>query len=334
MNMPRILVSGLAGIPGWCAFAHFQAKWPGQVWGLLPKHYPIPNKPQIIPWNAEETATLSAIYEQINPTVIIDTSGNCALKNCEYDQNMARLLNVQVGEQLLALAQTNGAYIIRLSSDLVFAGREGGDYREEEATDPVTVYGKCMAIAEDLFLASSVPHAIFRISLPMGPSLNGHAGAVDWIESRFKRNLPATLYYDEIRRPFYVQDYLKILEYFIEQQHTGLYHLGGTLKWSLNQIAQIVNRTGSYSPNLLHGCMRLDAGPIPPRAGDVTMNIDKLQSILPSRTLGPWPIHTDLHPTDRDWHTHRITPWPHRCDTDLWATPDESGRGFLKYTCV
>ena len=45
--------------------------------------------------------------------------------------------------------------------------------------------------------------AILRISLPMGVSFNGHAGAIDWIQSRFKKQKPATLYYDEIRTPTY-----------------------------------------------------------------------------------------------------------------------------------
>ena len=37
----------------------------------------------------------------------------------------------------------------------------------------------------------------------MGISFNGHAGAIDWIQSRFKKSQPATLYFDEIRTPTY-----------------------------------------------------------------------------------------------------------------------------------
>ena len=31
----------------------------------------------------------------------------------------------------------------------------------------------------------------------------GHAGAIDWIQSRFKKGRPATLYFDEVRTPTY-----------------------------------------------------------------------------------------------------------------------------------
>ena len=35
-------------------------------------------------------------------------------------------------------------------------------------------------------LATDPGAAILRISLPMGPSFNHHAGAIDWIQSRFR----------------------------------------------------------------------------------------------------------------------------------------------------
>ena len=70
-----------------------------------------------------------------------------------------------------------------------------------DPTDPVTVYGKTMVSAEQL-LADWMPEACtLRISLPMGVSFNGHAGAIDWIQSRFKKGRPATLYFDEVRTP-------------------------------------------------------------------------------------------------------------------------------------
>ena len=49
-----------------------------------------------------------------------------------------------------------------------------------------------MVQAEQLFLARIPTAALLRISLPMGPSFNGHAGAIDWIQSRFRAGRPAT----------------------------------------------------------------------------------------------------------------------------------------------
>ena len=126
-----------------------------------------------------------------------------------------------------------------------------------------------------------MPHAcILRISLPMGISFNGHAGAIDWIQSRFKKGRPATLYFDEIRTPAYTDCLNRLYERVLASDLPGVYHAGGPRALSLYQIAQIINRVGGYDPELLMGCPRIEAGPIPPRAGDVTMNSNALWDAL------------------------------------------------------
>ena len=47
-----------------------------------------------------------------------------------------------------------------------------------------------------------------------------------------------------------------------------------------NVAAQVVNRVGGYDPRNLLGCPRIDAGPMPPRAGNVSMNSGKLAAAL------------------------------------------------------
>ncbi|MCH8086506.1 MAG: sugar nucleotide-binding protein, partial [Chloroflexi bacterium] len=93
--------------------------------------------------------------------------------------------------------------LVHLSIDLVFSDHPVGGFVESDATDPVTVYGKTMVSGEQLILDWMPLACILRISLPMGISPGGHAGAIDWIQSRFKKMKPATLYFDEIRTPTY-----------------------------------------------------------------------------------------------------------------------------------
>jgi len=145
--------------------------------------------------------------------------------------------------------------------------------------------------------------AILRISLPMGISFNGHAGAIDWIQSRFKQCKPATLYFDEFRTPTYTDCLNRLLADVLARPHMcGLFHAGGPRRLSLFEIAQIVNRVGGYDPDLLHGCPRIEAGPLPPRAGDVSMNSSKLTRTLGYDPFDPWPLDDDHVPTHREWH--------------------------------
>jgi dTDP-4-dehydrorhamnose reductase len=167
-----------------------------------------------------------------------------------------------------------------------------------------------MAESETLITEGYPEAAILRIALPMGPSLNGHAGAVDWIESRFRKGKPATLYFDEVRSNLYVQDLNKVLLHFIGNDARGIWHVGGPRPLSLYRIAQAINKLGNYPAELLMGCPRAAAGPMPPRAGDVSMDTKRLTAALPPGTLRPWPMEEAHVPTDDEWHARRGERFP------------------------
>ena len=97
-----------------------------------------------------------------------------------------------------------------------------------------------MVEAEEKVLVSDSSTCLLRISLPMGISHNGHAGAIDWIQSRFLQGKPATLYFDEVRSPTYVECLNEVFEETLGGQFEGLFHAGGPNNISLYEIAQIV----------------------------------------------------------------------------------------------
>src|SRR4029077_21104011 len=130
--------------------------------------------------------------------------------------------------------------------DLVFSGTGSGNHVETDPVDPVTIYGKTMVEAEAVIQAIDPCAAILRISLPMGPSFNKHAGAIDWIQSRFRASRPATLYFDEVRSATYCQDLNEVFEMFLTNDERGLFHCGGPRASTLYEIAQITNRVGAY----------------------------------------------------------------------------------------
>jgi dTDP-4-dehydrorhamnose reductase len=76
---------------------------------------------------------------------------------------------------------------------------------------------------------------------------------------------------------------------------------------SLFEIAQIVNLVGGYDPACLIGCPRIDAGPMPPRAGDVSLDSSRLQTALGFVPFDPWPLQDMYVPVNRSWHENPTT---------------------------
>jgi dTDP-4-dehydrorhamnose reductase len=301
-----LLVTGITGVAGFNAFHYFRHRYPGQVIGIRPRQTFRLTGDGIVALDADDLVGLRDLCQSRRFGSVLNCVGNCALKSCELDPAMATRLNVITAEAIAGCARDRGMRLVHLSSDLVFSGSNGqGNYVESDPTDPVTVYGRTMADGERAVMAASPQAALLRISLPMGPSFSRHAGAIDWIDSRFRNGRPATLYFDEVRSAAYTDDLNRVFEWFVSHDVSGLFHAGGSRAVTLNQIGQIVNRVGGYAPDLLRGCPRHAAGPIPPRAGNVSMDSSKLLRLIGDSPLRAWPADTNLVPTNRRWHFDR-----------------------------
>ena len=302
-----LLITGIAGVAGYGAMEFFRGLFGEKVIGIRQAdNWPLTG-PGIVACDAEDRERLSALFAEHQFAAVLNCAGNCALKKCELDPAMANRINVEGVENLLHVIseQAHEVRLVHLSIDLVYSGTRGGSHAEHDFTDPVTHYGKTMVEAEQAVLTNQPDAAILRISLPMGVSFNGHAGAIDWIQSRYMKDKPATLYFDEVRTPAYVDCLNRVFATMLAGDMAGIYHAGGPRRLSLFQIAQIVNRVGGYDPDLLQGCYRRDAGPMPPRAGNVTMDSSRLAEVLGYQPFDPWPVCEEFVPTDPLWHYRR-----------------------------
>lgn len=301
-----LLITGVTGVTGYNAFPYFRKRYGEQVIGIRPAVNWRLNGPGIFGVDPQDLDSLKQLFREFRFRSVLNCGGNCALKACELNPEMAYRINVEATKNLAEMVAGTDTRFIHLSSDLVFSGVGSGAYTEEDRPDPVSMYGKTMALSEEVVFAARPDALVARISLPMGESFNGHAGAIDWIANRFKNDRPATLYFDEVRTPTYVEDMNRVLERLLASDLSGLFHFGGPRAITLYQIAQVVNRVGGFQPHLLKGCPRIEAGPIPPRAGNVSMNSTKLAAALGDSALfRPWPYDDGLFPTDRSWHRER-----------------------------
>jgi len=304
MRLP-LLITGATGVAGYNALHYFRKRYPGQIFGTRPHQTWRFDGEGVVPLDAEDASGMRALFERYEFGTVLNCVGNCALKSCELDPDMARQVNVASAAAVVTSARKHGSRLVHLSTDLVFSGTGLGNHVETDPVYPVTVYGKTMVEAEALIRDLDPGAAMLRISLPMGPSFNKHAGAIDWIQSRFRAGRPATLYFDEVRSCAYVEDLNRVFERFLAGSEAGLYHLGSPRAVTLYHIGQIVNRVGGYDPHLLKGCPRAQAGPMPPRAGNVSMCSAKLVALMHGNPFRPWPADKELFPTDKLWHFSR-----------------------------
>jgi len=129
-------------------------------------------------------------------------------------------------------------------------------------------------------ISRSPKNCIVRLGLPLGRSFTGGKGAEDWIESRFKRSLPVTLFFDEVRSCISCEELAEKVLMLVLNQAQGVFHCGGKKSMSLYDIGQHVFGSGCYRSTLLKKASRLEDVDGPPRVGDVSLNSRKLERFI------------------------------------------------------
>jgi len=268
----KILVTGVTSIHGWPIYERLsQCLPPERLFGIRPPKTTAPENSHVLAACITDKDQLQRVREQFNPTHVVHCAGVCDLDVCEDRPDWAYAINVK-GTQVISEV-FGDLPIVYMSTDLVFSGEDppNGGYAECHKISPVSVAGKTFAEAETC-LKPNGHHCIVRLGLPLGDSITGNKGAIDWIESRFKRQLPVTLFHDEFRSCVTCGEIADMALNILAGQWEGLYHFGGRRSWSLHEIGAYVIQRGGYNPSLLNGILRSQEEKGPPRIGDVSLN--------------------------------------------------------------
>ena len=226
--------------------------------------------------NIENFAEMEKIFDKVKPEAILHAGGVCDLDMCEDSPGFAYEVNVLGARNIVELSQDK--YLLYISSDLVFSGidpLENG-YSESCRTDPVSVVGKTYVGAENTILTQKT-NGIIRVGLPIGPSISGTKGAVDFIAKRLHARKKMTLFFDEIRSLITTEDLAKGVLLFFKKKGRGVFHLGGPQEYSLHDIGAYLVKKRGYPEEYLIRTSRFDEKNGPPRIGRVALNSAKFR---------------------------------------------------------
>ena len=101
---------------------------------------------------------------EIKPDVIVNAAAYTAVDKAESESDLARLINAEAPAVLAEAAKACGAWLVHYSTDYVFDGSGSTPWREDDAVNPLSVYGKTKLQGELAIQASECMHLIFRTS--------------------------------------------------------------------------------------------------------------------------------------------------------------------------
>jgi dTDP-4-dehydrorhamnose reductase len=115
-----------------------------------------------------DSSAVTSIVRQTHPDFIINAAAHTAVDKAETEVDLSRRLNADVPELLGQLASETGARVIHYSTDFVFSGDSDRPYKEEDATGPLSVYGRTKLEGEQRLLESGADALVFRTSWVYG----------------------------------------------------------------------------------------------------------------------------------------------------------------------
>ena len=127
-----LLLTGIAGVAGYNALHYFRARYPGQVIGIRQRDNWRLIGEGVEVCNAEDEAGLQELFRRYKFRSVLDCAGNCALKSCELDPEMAWRINVEGVRSLIKLTVDEGIRFVHLSIDLVYSGTRSGWHVETD----------------------------------------------------------------------------------------------------------------------------------------------------------------------------------------------------------
>ncbi len=193
--------------------------------------------------------SIARALDRHKPWAVINTAGFVRVADAERDVEACMAANAD-GAAALALACAGaGLPLVTFSSDLVFDGRLGRRYDEDDQVHPATVYGRSKAEAETRVLAAGGKPLIVRTSAFFGP----------WDRYNFAWHALTALARGETVRacsrtrvsPTWVPDLCHAALDLLIDGETGLWHLVNDGEVSWYDFARRVAEGAGYDPALV-----------------------------------------------------------------------------------
>ena len=170
-----------------------------------------------------DAGAVSALFARLCPDVVIHT----AYRQEEDD------VNTVGSENVARAAAAVGARLVHLSTDVVFDGRKGAPYVEEDPLSPVTDYGRAKAEAEVRVALAHAGALLVRTSLLYG-------GAAPSKHELSAHDPEFTFFTNEIRSPVQVTDLAQALLELAERDVDGPLHVAGADDVSRAEFAELI----------------------------------------------------------------------------------------------
>ncbi len=168
---------------------------------------------------------------EIHPHVIINAAAYTAVDKAETEAKLAYAINAIAPAIMAEAASHIGAALIHISTDYVFDGRKGTFYQEDDAPNPLNVYGSSKLAGEENIRQGCDRHLILRTSWVYG--VQGKSNFVKTMLRVGAERQEVRVVADQVGTPTSARSIAQLLPHLETSAAMGTYHFAqsGVASW-------------------------------------------------------------------------------------------------------
>ena len=177
---------------------------------------------------------------EIKPDLIVNAAAYTAVDKAETETELAQVINATAPTIMAEEATRLGATLIHVSTDYVFDGRKNTPYTEDNATNPLGVYGRTKLEGEEGIRKTCDHHLIVRTAWVYGS--NGQVNFVKTMLRLFAEREEVRVVADQVGSPTWAANLAQAIATLLSQTSlepgqlsipTGTYHYtnSGVASW-------------------------------------------------------------------------------------------------------
>jgi dTDP-4-dehydrorhamnose reductase len=236
-----------------------------------------------------------AVFDHIGdlePDAVIHCAAYTDVDGAEADEDLALRINMEAAGHVAAASGLNGAFVVALSTDYVFAGKGDQPYVESDRPSPRGAYGRTKMLGERAVQDVRTPYAIARTAWLFGA---GGKNFVDTMLALGEQHDEVRVVHDQIGSPTWTGFLAPAVVEIAEQRRAGIHHLAGAGHCSWAELAAEAFRLASVECNVIP--VSTAEFPLPaPRPAWSVLGSERDDAIL----LPPWQDHVRAYLEERN----------------------------------
>lgn len=180
-------------------------------------------------------STLKVLCDR-KPRVVINCAAYTDVDGCQSNVETAVSVNGEGPAHLAMACREINSLLVQISTDYIFDGSKGSPYIEDDATNPLSIYGESK-LAGEMNTAFCPDYLIVRTQWLYG--VHGKNFVETMLKLGNEKN-EITVVDDQIGSPTWTVDLAKAIIALVDADKRGIYHAANAGFCSWNQFAQAI----------------------------------------------------------------------------------------------